>query len=154
MRGPKAPRLPTAPPSYTAGKFDDVEPDTRLEALDFDHDDAAGVDLSDVTFTECRLRHVSLHEADLKSATFAESSLSDINAPEEVTHPPFSDNSARRSDIGLFHRQDDVVFLRLVEALNENVVGRQAGRPALPIPNPFLPTMSLTRKNTGRWYRS
>ncbi|GAB3528422.1 pentapeptide repeat-containing protein [Arthrobacter monumenti] len=109
MKGPKAPRMPTAPPSYTDGRFDEVEPDARLEALDFERDDAEGADLSEVTFTECRLRHVSLHEADLKSATFAESSLSDINAPVfSAPHSSWWNTAVENARVGSGELYDSV----------------------------------------------
>lgn len=81
MKGRRAPRLPTAPPSYTPAKLEEIDPDSRLEALEIEHEDAAGQDLADVTFTECRLQNVSLHEANLNRVTFAESTLAGINAP-------------------------------------------------------------------------
>lgn len=82
MTAPKAPRIAKVPePAYTSAELTDVEPDSRLEGLEFDGGDAAGHDLTDVTFTGCRLQQLSLHVANLTGATFAESVLTEINAP-------------------------------------------------------------------------
>lgn len=81
MRLAKVPRGPKPPPSYTSAKLSTIEPDSRLEAMEYEYDDGAGLELTDVTFTECRLAHVTLHEADLTGATFGESELSHLNAP-------------------------------------------------------------------------
>ena len=40
----------------------------------------------------------------------------------------WSDDAADGRDVGLLHREHDVVLQRLVEALDEDVVGRQPGR--------------------------
>lgn len=68
-------------PAYTPADLIAIEPDRRLEGLDFDGGGGAGRDLTDMTFTGCRLQQLSLHEAALTGATFAESVLIEINAP-------------------------------------------------------------------------
>lgn len=82
MASPKAPRISkVAPTSYFPADLTEVRSEDRLEALAFTGDDGAGLNLAEVTFTQCRLEKVSLHEARLEGATFAESVLEDINAP-------------------------------------------------------------------------
>ncbi len=48
---------------------------------------------------------------------------------EEVPHPFVVDHAACGGDVSLLHRQDDVVLERLVVALDQHVVSRQAGTP-------------------------
>lgn len=110
MSLPKAPRIAKVPePAYTLAELVDIEPDSRLEALEFDGGDGESQDLTDVTFTGCRLHQVSLHEAALTGATFAESTLTEINAP--VFSAPRSSwwsTSIERSRIGSGELYDTV----------------------------------------------
>ncbi|MBE7699133.1 pentapeptide repeat-containing protein [Oerskovia sp. Sa1BUA8] len=65
-----------SPGDATEVGAEDRRHDERFEGGDLSH-----VDLSDVTFERCDLVGISLHQADLRAATFSESRLERVDAP-------------------------------------------------------------------------
>ncbi|MBD7997907.1 MULTISPECIES: pentapeptide repeat-containing protein [Oerskovia] len=65
----------------TAGDAADVGPEDRRHDERFEGGDLSHADLSDVTFERCDLVGISLHQADLRAATFSEARLERIDAP-------------------------------------------------------------------------
>ncbi|MEA5454837.1 pentapeptide repeat-containing protein [Sinomonas sp. JGH33] len=64
-----------------AGFAGDVEAGARIEGLAFDGADLADRGLAGITFVECLLRDVSLHNADLTGASFVETRMERLSAP-------------------------------------------------------------------------
>lgn len=82
---PDAPRPPepltlTLPPLTDGGDVD-LTADERYDAVHFADADLGGLDLAGVTFAECLLERVALHETDLRRAHVVESRLSQVDAP-------------------------------------------------------------------------
>lgn len=63
------------------GDATDIGAEDRRHDERFEGGDLSYVDLSDVTFERCDVVGLSLHEADLRAATFSESRLERIDAP-------------------------------------------------------------------------
>ncbi|MFF2623506.1 pentapeptide repeat-containing protein [Oerskovia jenensis] len=63
------------------GDAEGIGPEDRRHDERFEGGDLSHADLSDVTFERCDLVGLSLHQADLRAATFGESRLERIDAP-------------------------------------------------------------------------
>ncbi|MET0725150.1 MAG: pentapeptide repeat-containing protein, partial [Leifsonia sp.] len=68
-------------PELSDADVDAFESHTAYDALRISGADLDGLDLSGTTFAECAFEDVSAHEADLRSATFLDTTIERLNAP-------------------------------------------------------------------------
>ncbi|MFB0833532.1 pentapeptide repeat-containing protein [Arthrobacter halodurans] len=100
---PKAPRLPSFAPGAPgrAGDLAAPEADGRSDGLQFEGDDADGLDLEDTVFTDCGFRRVALSGARLARASFGDCEFVDLIAPAlEAPGSAWWNTRLERSRIG------------------------------------------------------